>query len=62
METNLVTAYKSLALVLADPGVTAIAAGAGAEEIKKMMGQIKGALVEMANKRAAAEVDAMLAQ
>lgn len=59
METNLIAAYKSLALVVGDPGFTALAAGQQ-QAIKDMMANIRAGLIQFAQQRAITQVDASL--
>lgn len=56
MEANLIAAYKSLALVKADPQLPQ----PWIETVDGMMGTIKGALLGLAHKRAESELDAVL--
>jgi hypothetical protein len=59
MEQNLIAAYKSLALVAADPETPKMGPQA-LEKVQGMMGEIRSALIQIANRKAVAQVDTAL--
>lgn len=59
METNLTNAYKSLGLVVADPGFSGLAPSQQ-DVIKQMMAQIRNGLIALAQAKAVKSVDASL--